>query len=129
MDVAGFQIVYPELIVSYSRCSWFGKEIEYYDFINSEWCGISYGADALLFDEEFLSIEEIEGVIKPASILEVKDLALIYVKEANRSCIGVVRGKSLSNCDESLDCIITTSDNNFNSSQPFEYFNPEEEDF
>ena len=95
MDIAAFQMVYPELIVVYDRCEWSGNEMEYYNFIMRSWQKLAENAQALVFEEKKLTVDEIEGVIRSASFLEPVDIALIYVKEGLNSFIGLVRGKNL----------------------------------
>ena len=100
MDIAAFQMVYPELIVSYDRCEWLGENMEYYNFIMRSWQNLAENAQALMFEEKKTSIEEIDGVIKSSGVLEPVDVALIYVKDGPHSLVGLVRGKNLRRTDE-----------------------------
>ena len=95
MDLAPFQIIYPELIIEHKRCAWFGEGLQYYNFIFQTWQNMASGAQALLFLEAQAATEIIDGGIKSAKILGEVDIALINAKEGVNSLIGLVRGKRL----------------------------------
>jgi hypothetical protein len=89
MDIAGFQVIFPELIVSYENKPWHGSGLQSYNFVFNEWQDIADGANVQLFTK--VNVEAVEGAIRSTKIHENTDVALIYTSEAT----GLVRGKRL----------------------------------
>jgi len=127
MDLASFQLVYPELIVEHARHLWVGEKMEYYNFVFKTWQKMSLESEPLLFSESKVKIEDIEGAIRSAQILNEVEIALINIQENSESLIGLIRGRRLRNKDDgdfSLESI-DWSNNNFHTYSAEEYESPE----
>ena len=134
MDLAPFQMVYPELIISHKQCAWFGEDIQFYNFALKVWDKMARGDKPLLYHETQASIENIDGGIKSSKILGDLDIALISVQNGSESAIGLVRGTRLRREGEedfSLGMIdIGTNDQSSLNAEDFEapdFFSPEDD--
>ena len=135
MDLASFQAVYPFLIVCLERTTWEGNELEFYNFTTRSWNSMAAGAEPVLFSG--ITLDQLEGVIRSARIIEEKDVSMTHVIEDNKSMIGIIRGKNVCRTDEgnfgfgefgefSWAAEHKTSDNPEDFTAP-DFFNPEDD--
>jgi hypothetical protein len=91
VDIAYFQVTYPEIVISCDRCNWSGNNLEYFNFSINSWEKLAEGGQCLQFVDSICSIDDVDSLIKSSLLREGINVGIV----CDGDTIGVVRGDYL----------------------------------